>query len=116
MSATEIFESAVRSKGDFAGVFEYDDDTGYFYLYGMEGAENQKVLGSIQVLTGDPDFEAEDVSVTWDIDEKRVGLLIRKVLWAVFDASTRATYGGHYRAGGTPSVPPEVARSFATDG
>ncbi len=33
MTTEEIFDSCVREKGDLAGVFEYDGEAGYFYLY-----------------------------------------------------------------------------------
>lgn len=31
MTNEEMFDSSTRSKGDLAGVFEYDGETGYFY-------------------------------------------------------------------------------------
>ncbi|WP_286203065.1 hypothetical protein [Rhizobium lusitanum] len=37
----QLFESAVRSSGDLAGVFEFDGDVGYFYLCATE--ENKAV-------------------------------------------------------------------------
>lgn len=42
--SSAIFESATRSAGDLAGVFEHDDDTGYFYLYDLSRGEGQKSL------------------------------------------------------------------------
>jgi hypothetical protein len=44
----KMVESAVRSVGDQAGVFEYDGDTGHFYLYKPKGEKDQKVkLGEV---------------------------------------------------------------------
>lgn len=108
----EIFESSARSSGDLAGVFEYDGETGYFYLYQTTGSEGQKVLDSIHILSAEPDFTENDLAVRWDLKEKRVGLFIRGQLWAVFDGRRRAKHGGNYRAGVLPALPPEIIRSF----
>src|SRR5205823_6341887 len=98
MSIDEIFLSQIRSIGDLAGVFEFDGETGYFYLYEMANPEGKKIIGSIRVLAGMPDFEEEDVMICWDKTETRVGLHIRGQLWAAFDANVRAAYGGNYHA------------------
>lgn len=107
----EIFDSSVRSAGDLAGVFEYDGETGYFYLYETEEGEGHKVLGAIHVLSGDPDFVEVDVSIRWDSVSRRVGLFIRDVLWAVFD-DCREQYGGRYRPGARPALPSEATAWF----
>ena len=101
----EIFDSAVRSAGDLAGVFEYDGETGYFYLYATEGDAGRKVLDSIHILSGDPDFADANISVRWDSEEQKVGLFIRDVLWAAFDCGRRSKHGGAYEPGGKPSLP-----------
>jgi hypothetical protein len=44
MSANEMFESASRANGDLAGVFEYDGETGYFYLYETKETRGKKWL------------------------------------------------------------------------
>lgn len=111
MANDDIFDSSIRSAGDLAGVFEYDGETGCFYLYETKGDEGRKVVGSIHVLSGEPDFAEADVSVRWEPAENKVGLFIRGVLWAVFD-SHRMKYGGNYKAGSSPSVPSETARAF----
>lgn len=108
----EIFESAPRSSGDLAGVFEYDGETGYFYLYQTVGSEGQKVLSAIHILSTDPDFNHSDLAVRWDLKEERVGLFIRGQLWAVFDGHERTKYGGNYRSGAHPALSPEIVRSF----
>lgn len=108
----EIFESAVRSTGDMAGIFEYDGETGYFYLYATGGDSGRKVLDSIHVLSGDSDFSEADVSVRWDSDERKVGLFIRDVLWAAFDSGRECRYGGSYKRGGRPSLPPGTDVGF----
>jgi hypothetical protein len=110
----EMFESSLRSSGDLAGVFEYDGEVGYFYLYDKQqtpGVGNA-IRGAIRVLSGAVDFEKRDVRVSWDADERRVGLLIRDRLWAAFDAETEAQYGGNYHRDGESSVPSEIQRLF----
>lgn len=100
----EILVSSVRTDGDLAGVFEYDGDTGYFYLYAVGPARN-RVMGAIQLLTGNPDFGAEDVRVCWSADEKRVGLLIHNAVWALFDTTNGAQLGGPYCPGAVSPFP-----------
>jgi hypothetical protein len=112
MTKEEIFDSAIRSAGDRAGVFEYDGETGYFYLYDNNNAVGRKVIGSIRVLSGDADFTENDVAVRWDREERKVGLFIREVLWAVFDLCDGARYGGGYTPRSRPSLPREVESGF----
>lgn len=112
MPTDEIFDSTLRSVGDFAGVFEFDGDVAYFYLYDTTKAAKEKVLGAIRVLTGTPDFEKDDIAICWDESEDRVGLLIRGRLWAAFDVATRAAYGGNYNAAGRAEIPREIMTSL----
>lgn len=107
----EMFESAARAAGDLAGVFEYDGDTGYFYLYVTdEGCH--KVADAIHILSGEPDFSESDLSVRWDAEEHKVGLFIKGVLWAAFDSRGRIKYGGGYKVGGAPSMPASTELGF----
>jgi hypothetical protein len=110
MAIHEMFDSSVRSAGDVAGVFEYDGETGYFYLYEMDGDQGQKILDSIHILSGEPDFVEADIWIGWDSEERKVGLFIGDVLWAVFDGC--AKYGGSYKPGARPSLPPEAEKGF----
>jgi hypothetical protein len=112
MPENEICESALRTTGDLAGVFEYDGETGYFYLYLEKVSEGQKVVASIRVLTGNADFQQEDISIDWDTDEKMVGLFIRGQVWAVFEGQSRAKYGGNYKPHSQPLIPEEIVRAF----
>lgn len=107
-----MFDSAVRSAGDLAGVFEYDGETCYFYLYEIEGYQGQKVLDSLHVLTGRPDFSEADVAVRWDADERIVGIFIRGVLWGAFDCDSRRKGGGGYTPGGAPRLPDGIGAKF----
>lgn len=108
----EIFDSAVRAAGDLAGVFEYDGETGYFYLYATGGGAGQKVLDSIHILSGELNFMESEISVRWDAKDEKVGLFIKGVLWAIFDSRRGAKYGGNYKAGGTPSMPSGMECGF----
>jgi hypothetical protein len=91
MSGNEMFVSALRSAGDEAGVFEYDGETGYFYLYATKCKENE-VLGAICVVIGVPDFGEIDVAIRWNAEQSKVGLFIRGRLWAAFDGVTGAKW------------------------
>ena len=108
----DIFNSSVRSTGDLAGVFEFDGETSYFYLYSVNEGEGGKVLDAIHVFTGNPDFSEVDISVRWDSKEENVGLFIKDVLWAVFGCVNRLKLGGGYKPGGTPSLPAESKELF----
>ncbi|TCV78216.1 DUF2251 domain-containing protein [Sulfurirhabdus autotrophica] len=112
MATNEIFDSAVRSDGDLAGVFEYDGESGYFYLYKTEGGQGHKIIDSIHILSGEPDFTEADVLVRWDTEEEKVGFFIRGVLWAIFDSHDYTGHGGNYRPDAKPGLLPEVVRGF----
>jgi len=108
-----MFATAVRSSKDLAAAFEYDGETGYFYLYDDSGARGPKVVGAIRILLTAPDFGQDSVLVCWDKEERYVGLLIRGVLWAAFDAEKRKMFGGNYESGTEPNIPPNVRQKFA---
>lgn len=93
---TSIFVDRVHSARKIAGVFESDEDVGYFYLYKLDNKPNQKIIGAIQVCSGVLDFAGEDVEIIWSADESRVGLAIKGRLWAYFDVHSRKGFAGHY--------------------
>jgi hypothetical protein len=107
----EMFESAVRPNGDLAGVFEYDGETSYFYLY-RTGNQGDKVLDSIHVASDAPDFTASDLEIRWTKNATRVGLFIRGDLWAVFDAEKGAKHGGDYRPKTCPALAAAIKEGF----
>jgi len=111
MANDEIFESAIRPNGDLAGVYEYDGETGYFYLYKTGSGEN-KVLAAIHIFSGPSDFIADDIEILWDRKNEKVGLFIHQKLWAVFDAMQGASYGGDYQIGATPQLPSQIVSGF----
>jgi len=98
----DVFDSAIRSKGDLAGVFEYDQTggaqsaTAYFYLSEVRGQAVGSIIGTIHVRSGAWPITEADVIVKWDREEQRVGLFIFGTLSAAFDAATGAKYGGGY--------------------
>lgn len=112
MNKNEIWDGAARSADDVAGVFEFEEDVGYFYLYEMARRDGEKITGAIHIVSGIPDFAQKDISIRWAPDESEVGLFIRGQLWAVFDCKTSKGYGGNYRAGTSPMIPSEISRRF----
>ena len=88
----ELFESAPRSAGDKAGVFEADGETGYFYLFDTSGEKADRIVGAIWVFDGPPDFSKSDLLIKWNSTEDVVGLFIRNKLVSAFEADTGATH------------------------
>jgi hypothetical protein len=109
---SDIFESAERKGGDLSGVFESDDETSYFYLYQSNESDGQKVLDSMHVFSGEPDFIEADISIRWDTSDQKVGLFIRGVMWAVFDVAGQTKLGGNYGHSKNPSLPPHAHIGF----
>ena len=107
--------SCVRNAGDFAGVFEYCDDAGYFYLYEMKNSSGGKILDYIFMFFGRLNIVATDISIRWDSSEEKVGLFIGKALWAVFNVRERSKYGGNYRVGARPTLSPQATAGFGID-
>lgn len=107
----EIFESAVRTSGDLAGIFEYDDEGGYFYLFDLTKNNGSQARGVIFVTPKNTDFQPSDVSVSWNEAQDIVGLYVHHDLWAAFDQQGRK-YGGIDETQKTPSVPAAVIEQF----
>jgi hypothetical protein len=53
------------------------------------------ITDAIHIVSTTPDFEKSHVQVLWDTGETRVGLLIRGQVWAAFETTTGAKYGGN---------------------
>jgi hypothetical protein len=104
----EILADLVRSTGDLAGVFEYDGETGYFYLYRTEGTGGAKVIDALHIVSGHADFARNDISIRWDNSETKVALSIRNTIWAVFDCISGEKFGGNYEVDGMPTIPESV--------
>ena len=98
----DVFDSAIRTKGDLAGVFEYDEAgdprnaTAYFYLYLAQGDESGSVVDTIHIRSGAWAISGSDIVVRWDKDERRVGLFIFGALSAAFDTEAGTKHGGGY--------------------
>ncbi|WP_156940648.1 hypothetical protein [Mesorhizobium sp. LSJC285A00] len=96
----DIFDSAIRRKGDLAGVFEHDDTEGpanataYFYLYEAHDEVVGRIIGAIHIRSGAWAITEADIAVQWDNDERRVGLFVFGTLSAAFDAATGAIRHG----------------------
>jgi hypothetical protein len=108
----EIFDSAVRSKNDFAGVFESNDETSYFYLYDLNANDGRKIIAAIHVASKPIKFDEADVSVAWNGSESAVGVLLKNVLWAVFEVDSQKKFGGDYSTLRDPKIPSEIVKSF----
>lgn len=94
IDANDMFLSSIRSTGDLAGMFEFDGDTAYFYLYVPRAEPKNRILNAVHIWTGHTDLTINDIAIGWDLDERRVGLFIRNQLWATFDGD-RAVGGGY---------------------
>ena len=103
----DVFDSAVRTKGDLAGVFEYEEEDGpqnaaaYFYLYEPEGS----IIGAIHIRSGAWSISEADIAVKWDRNERRVGLFVFGTLTAAFDVETGVRYGGRHGVDFNAEIP-----------
>ena len=108
----EIFESQIRSAGDLAGVFEFDGETGYFYLYQTNNERGRSILDAIRILVGIPEFTSSDIAIKWARDEELVSFEIRDEAWAVFDCKNGLKFGGNYKIGTRATIPQYVLQSL----
>jgi hypothetical protein len=106
----EIYESQTRTGGDLAGVFEFDGEVSYFYLYAVKDNGSLKIGAAIKILTGPPDFRAADISIRWDPSEEFVGLFIEGRFRAAFDERGRGY--GPVPADAANEIPPELRGRF----
>ncbi len=104
----DIFESAVRSTNDMAGVFEYDGDSAYFYLYKIDLPDNKKIVGAISIALDSLDVSENDVVLQWDSLERYVSLWLKGDLWGVFDVKSYKSFGGKYLNGSLVGIPDEL--------
>jgi hypothetical protein len=100
--AKDVFQSATRSLGDFAGVFEYDGDAAYFYLYSLMNDDGQKIVGAVHLPLGEAGVVESDVKIKWDEPEEKVELFLRNRLWAIFNLKSGQKAGGYGGYGDTP--------------
>ncbi|MES1180065.1 MAG: hypothetical protein ABUL43_02600 [Hyphomicrobium sp.] len=107
----EIFESSVRSIGDLAGVFEYDGDNAYFFLFDLTKGKGRQASAVICVNSEKTDYCAADISIKWNRTEEIVGLYVHGTLAAAFDHQGRR-FGGDYGAQKAPTIPDQVIAQF----
>ncbi|MBB3384491.1 MULTISPECIES: DUF2251 domain-containing protein [unclassified Rhizobium] len=108
----ELFESAVRSIGDIAGVFEFDGEAGYFYLCVIDEKQDSKIIDAIGVFLNTPMSSLPSIAVEWDASEQNVGLVIDGILWAIFDCANGKKFGAAYSKNTKPNLPADVAQGF----
>lgn len=96
------FIERIRFAGDLAGVFEYDEETAYFYLYEVGG----RVLDALQICTNCPSILDQDVDVRWDKLGHKVALFVNGAFCAMFVVSTREKFGGDWCNDRTPPLLP----------
>jgi hypothetical protein len=94
LSMIDIFCDSTNSSGTIAGVFEADDETSFFYLYQIKPIN--RIIGVIRLCSRTPDFTESDVDIQWRDNDSKVGLLIRDMLWAVFDVPSERGRVGRY--------------------
>jgi len=101
----ELFESSMNENTGLAGVFEFDGEVAYFYLYDASDEANPKVVDSLHIFSGSTDLQESDILVKWDSPGRRVALFIKGLQWAVFDCEAHQKFGGQYSASGRPAIP-----------
>lgn len=107
----EMFKSSERLDGGQSGVFEYDGETGYFYLYDISKEDGKQIIGHLHVVSGSIEFSENDVKIVWDAPREVVGLFINECLWAAFHLSGKK-FGGNYSREKQSLIPIEVKSRF----
>lgn len=72
----EYFESAVRLAGDYAGVFECDGETSYFYLYRVDANGGQKIVRALNVEMKESQLFDRKLTVVWSENQSTVFLKV----------------------------------------
>jgi hypothetical protein len=106
----DIFRTATNQDGK-SGVFEYDDDVGYFYFIENSRESGEKIVNSIFIVDETFNADAHEAKVIWNENEEAVGLYIDKILWAVFTTSGKS-YGGNYQPNASPDIPSYIISLF----
>ncbi|MES2930631.1 MAG: DUF2251 domain-containing protein [Patescibacteria group bacterium] len=87
-----IFTSKLNNDKTLGGVFEFEDGTGYFYLYDLNNEESKKVINSIFISKDENDFTNKEIEIKWSSDQENVALFVGDVLWAIFNVKEGKTY------------------------
>ncbi|WP_222875952.1 DUF2251 domain-containing protein [Terrihabitans soli] len=75
-------------------VFEYDGETGYFYLFDMHQPDGSQIVAHIHIVSAEPGFGQDDLEIVWSAEDRYVGLTIKGALYAAFDTTTQERFGG----------------------
>ncbi|HEY3639181.1 MAG TPA: hypothetical protein VGK90_13615 [Rhizomicrobium sp.] len=59
----DIFRYSIGRDGRYAGVFDANDETSWFYFHDLDAKDGERILGAVQAYGGVPDFTAADVEV-----------------------------------------------------
>jgi hypothetical protein len=71
-----VLVAAKQISGDLSGVFEYDGETAYFYLYAETGFSEPTILAAVHIQSGPINLERNEISVFWDDSNRVVSLSI----------------------------------------
>jgi hypothetical protein len=103
MEENEIFLSATRSSKDFAGVFEFDGETSYFYLYALGGAAGNRIVGAINISRTFNRKDEPQIEVRWNKSESLVGLFYKTSLLASYNANSSNRVDGYFLGSTSPT-------------
>jgi hypothetical protein len=96
----DIWVQGINAFNTYAGIFEADDDVGWFYLYKIfnpaDVNEKLKVIDAVQVCRGTPDFSDKDCMVQWNDAGTHVSLFIKGSAYAYFDLVEGRGVPGRY--------------------
>ena len=97
----------MRDAGDFAGVFERDDETSYFYLYDLNSLPNKKILGVIQIQHDIFENPSSVIAVRWDNSQSQVALIYKGNAIAMFNVLDGIGYGSAFTPMLLTPIPPD---------
>jgi hypothetical protein len=72
----EYFESSLRLAGDYAGVFECDGETSYFYLDRADANGGQKIVRALNVELKASQLIDRQLTVVWSESQSTVFLKV----------------------------------------
>jgi hypothetical protein len=108
----EYFDSSMRPSGDIAGVFEFDGETGYFYLYEMSSDGENKIKGALNIHIDNVTFAPSDVLINWSSDWNITYLKISNKVYAVFDCRSGIGYSGNISTGVEAVIPLSIEQKI----
>ena len=100
----DIFITSTRTNGDYSGVFEYDGETSYFYLYSLGNPDGEKIVGAIGLPYEITMDSMPDLSVRWNKQETKVGVFLRDNLLGLFNLDLHPEIRGNFRGVTLPNI------------